>query len=329
MALSTQKNRTLKIIRIARKVIDQEKKSIEDLKNLIDEKFVKVIDILCSLNDKKVILTGIGKSGIIAKKISSTLMSIGVNSFYIHPIEALHGDIGIISEGDVVIALSSSGSTLETNKFVSIAKKRGVKVIGITNNSKSKLSHLSDIVLNIGVKREACPYNLIPTSSTTAMIALGDAIAISVLSVKGYKRDEFTKNHPGGNIGKLFYIKVKEIMRRGKDNPVIYKEKTVKEAIDIMTLTSVGAVSVIDKNGKLIGYFTDGDLRRKIAFIKLDDKIERYMTKNPLFIDENELAIKAAKIINDKKVDNLPVVDERKRVVGIIDERDLIREGII
>jgi arabinose-5-phosphate isomerase len=329
MALSTQKNRTLKIIRIARKVIDQEKKSIEGLRNLIDEKFVKVIDILSSLNDKKVILTGIGKSGIIAKKISSTLMSIGVNSFYIHPIEALHGDIGIISEGDVVIALSSSGSTLETNKFVSIVKKRGVKVIGITNNPNSKLSHLSDIVLNIGVRREACPYNLIPTSSTTAMIALGDAIAISVLSVKGYKRDEFTKNHPGGNIGKLFYIKVKEIMRKGKDNPVIYKEKTVKEAIDIMTLTSLGAVSVINKNGKLIGYFTDGDLRRKIAFIKLNDKIERYMTKNPLCIDENELAIKAAKIINDKKVDNLPVVDEKKRVVGIIDERDLIKEGII
>jgi arabinose-5-phosphate isomerase len=327
MAISSQKNKALKIIKIAKKVIDDEKKTINDLKKTIDNNFVKAIDIL--LSQKKIILTGLGKSGIIAKKISSTLASIGIESVYIHPVEAMHGDMGIISKGDVIIALSNSGNTNETNKFILLAKKRNARIIGITSNSNSKLSQISDITLNIKVTKEACPYNLIPTSSTTAMLVLGDAIAITILSLKGYQREDFAKNHPGGNIGRLLYVKVSEIMRKGKLCPKVFKDQTVRDAIDIMTSTSLGATTIIDKKGKLIGYFTDGDLRRKFENIKLDEKIEKYMTPKPLSIHQDELAINAAKIINEKKVDNLPVVNKDGKVVGIIDEKDLIREGII
>jgi len=327
MAISSQKNRALNIIKIAKKVIDDEKKTINDLKKTIDNNFVKAIDIL--LSQKKIILTGLGKSGIIAKKISSTLASIGIESVYIHPVEAMHGDMGIISKGDVIIALSNSGNTNETNKFILLAKKRNARIIGITSNSNSKLLQISDITLNIKVRKEACPYNLIPTSSTTAMLVLGDAIAITILSLKGYQREDFAKNHPGGNIGRLLYVKVSEIMRKGKLCPKVFKDQSVRDAIDIMTSTSLGATTIIDKKGKLIGYFTDGDLRRKFENIRLDEKIEKYMTPKPLSINQDELAINAAKIINEKKIDNLPVVNKDGKVVGIIDEKDLIREGII
>ena len=328
MAISSQKNRTLKIINIAKKVIEEEKKAINNLKGSIDKNFLKAIDMLAS-NNKRIILTGIGKSGIIAKKISATLSSIGINSLYIHPVEAMHGDMGIISKNDVIIALSNSGNTNEINKFLLLAKKREAKIIGITGNANSKLSVISDIVLNIKFKKEACPYNIIPTSSTTAMLVLGDAIAITLLNLKGYQKDDFAKNHPGGNIGRLLYIKVSEIMRTGKLCPKIFKNQTVKQAIKVMTSTSLGAVAIINKDGKLVGYFTDGDLRRKFEIIKISDKIEKYMTQNPVAVHKDDLAIKAARIINLKNIDNIPVIDDKKRVVGIVDERDLIREGII
>ncbi len=329
MALSKKTNRPINTINLAKKVVTKEIEAIISLKRFtINKVFEDVINILLKTRGK-IILTGVGKSGIIAQKISSTLISLSFKSIFIHPVEALHGDMGLVEPGDIIIALSNSGESYEINKFISIVKKRKIKIISITANPLSKLAKLSDYVLNLKLKNEACPNNIIPTSSTTTMLVLGDAIAITLMQAKGYKKEDFVVNHPGGNIGKLLYLKVSEIMRTGKDLPLVKRNTTVKEVIKKMTQTRLGAVIVVDKNNKLVGYFTDGDLRRKFELISINDPIYKYMTENPVSINLNEKAIDAAKILDIKKIDNIPVVDNKRRVVGIVDERDLIREGFL
>lgn len=331
MALSQKTDRTLRkinVIDLARKVIDIEIKALGSLKNGIDLSFKKAIDLILHSNGK-IILTGVGKSGIVAQKISSTLTSTRTPSIFIHPTEALHGDMGNVNEGDVVIALSNSGESIEVNKFVSICKKRNAKVISVLNAKSSKLASISDVSIILHTPREADESNLIPTSSAISMMAVGDAISICLMKLKGYSSNDFVRNHPSGNIGRLLYLKVYEIMRKGKENPVIKLNATIKDALRVMTETSLGAVSVIDSKNRLCGYFTDGDIRRKFSRIKIDDKISKHMTKKPLSIRYDRMAIEAAEILESRKIDNLPVVDEKNRVCGIIDERDLIREGII
>jgi len=327
MAISAQTDR--RVIKIAREVIETE---IESLKNLklkgINSSFVRLINLIIS-SKGKIVLSGVGKSGIIAQKISSTLTSTKTPSIFIHPTEAMHGDIGIISSEDILILLSNSGETIEVNKFASICSKRNVKIVSITNNPKSKLASISDISIIINYKKEACPYNIVPTSSAISMLALGDAMAITLMKAKKITQKDFAINHPGGNIGKLFYLKVREIMRSGERNPVININSKVKDAISEMTRASLGAVSIVDNDYKLRGYLSDGDLRRNFSKISISDSISIHMTKNPIRINENEMAIEAARIIETRKIDNIPVVDKNNRVVGIIDERDLLREGII
>lgn len=334
MALSSQNTRTInkmnekKIISYGKEVIQSEIESLQRLlKKSIDKNFVKLVELILNSNGK-VVMSGVGKSGIIAQKISSTLISTGTPSIFIHPVEAMHGDLGMIFSSDILILLSNSGNTVETNRLASIAKKKKAMVVAITNNEKSKIKSFSDLIINTQTLKEASPDNIVPTSSTTAMIAFGDALAITLMRIRGYNSDDFAKNHPGGNLGRLLYLKVGDIMRIGMDNPVIKINSSIAEAIRVMSITSLGAVSVVDLKNRLVGFFTDGDIRRKFGSIAPSDMIEKHMTKNPVSIRNSDMAIKAAEIMQRMKIDNLPVVDDRGRVVGIVDERDLIKEGM-
>ncbi|MCX7641417.1 MAG: KpsF/GutQ family sugar-phosphate isomerase [Elusimicrobiales bacterium] len=327
MVKSQKTNRKL-IIKTAKDVVKIEMYALNALiKKGFDNNFIELIDSILKTRGK-VILSGVGKSGIIARKISATFVSTGTYSVFIHPVEALHGDIGLISENDIAILLSNSGDSPEIVKFAKFLRKKGIKVFSITNKAQSKLAFLSSYTITLHTPREACPHNLIPTSSTTAMLVLGDAIAITLMKIKKYSKKDFAMVHPGGNIGKLIYLRVSDIMRKGKDNPIVKETATVRDAIKVMTKTSLGAVSIVNSKGKLKGFFTDGDIRRNISSIKLTDKIVVHMSKNPISIKYNLPVIEATKIFEEKKIDNIPVVDDEMVVVGIIDERDLIREGI-
>ncbi|MCK4648429.1 KpsF/GutQ family sugar-phosphate isomerase, partial [bacterium] len=267
----------------------------------------------------------------IGRKITSTLSSTGTSAFFIHPVEGMHGDMGMIMKEDIVLALSYSGETEEMKKILPLIKRLGVRLITFTGNPDSFLAKESDAVLNVKVKREACPFNLAPTASTTAMLALGDALAIALLDKKGFKAADFARLHPAGVIGKKLLLRVEDVMRKGEENPLIDEDKRVKEALFVMTATRLGAVSVVDKKGKLIGFFTDGDLRRHLQKDKnlLEKKISLVMTKKPTTITKRRLATEAVRILQEKKFDNIPVVDEGNRPIGIVDERDLLKEGIV
>ncbi|MBR3898955.1 MAG: KpsF/GutQ family sugar-phosphate isomerase [Elusimicrobiaceae bacterium] len=244
-----------------------------------------------------------------------------------HPVEALHGDLGMITNGDVILALSYSGQTEEINKILPSLARRKLTIISMTGNEKSKLALMSDIHVKIYIDKEACPYNLAPTASTTATLAVGDALAVCLMKVKHFEKTDFAMFHPGGSLGKLLTQHVKDLMRQGKNNPVVTQKAIVKDALLVMTKTNAaGATSVIDKNGKLLGYFTDGDLRRELQKGEdvLNKNITEVMTKNPHFILDTAPAIEAAKMIHTTHVDNIPVLNKAGKVVGIIDEKDLI-----
>ncbi|HAH32458.1 MAG TPA: KpsF/GutQ family sugar-phosphate isomerase [Elusimicrobia bacterium] len=319
------------ILRTAREVIRKEAKAVGGLSNALGRDFCAAVKILAASRGKAV-LVGIGKSGLIARKIAATLSSTGTQSVYLHPVESLHGDLGMISEGDTIIALSYSGETEETTKLMALLSKQGLKVISITNNPASRLALASDITLDLGVKEEACPMNIVPTSSTTAMLALGDAIAVVLMRLKGFTSDKFARLHPGGNLGKLLNIRVADLMRKGRLNPVVKETSPLKAALKIMTATAAGAASVTDARGRLRGFFTDGDLRRHLqtGSFDLNIPLSAVMTRNPLKVYPETMAMDAARIISERKVDNLPVIDKKTgRPVGILDEKDLLREGLL
>lgn len=312
--------------RLARQVIDIENEALTLSHKSLDEQFVKAVEVIANCKGRVVVL-GIGKSGIIGRKISATLASTGTPSFFVHPVEALHGDLGMIMPGDVILAISFSGQTEELTKILPSLERRKLTVISMTGHRASKLALLSDIHLTIHINREACPYNLAPTASTTATLAVGDALAICLMKLKHFEKRDFAQFHPGGSLGKLLTQQVKDLMRKGKNNPTVKQTATVKDALFVMTQTgAVGACSVVDKEGKLVGYFTDGDLRRilQTGTDVLNKNITEVMTKNPYHLSDTLPAIEAAKMIHQTRVDNLPVLDKTGKVVGIIDEKDLI-----
>jgi len=314
----------------AKKVLKIEARAIKNLISTIDRNFEKAVEIAASCKGRIVVM-GMGKSGLVGKKIAATLASTGTPAFFLHPAEGILGDVGMMTEGDLVLALSHSGETEEIEKLLPVIRRMNLKLIAITGKPKSKLAKKSDLVINVKVEKEACPYNLVPTASTTAMLAMGDALAISLLKRKKFKKEDFARLHPGGILGKRLLLKVKDIMRKGKDNPVIHQEKTVREALLVMTKTRLGATSVVDGSGKLVGFFTDGDLRRRLQKDEkiLNKKIHTVMTKNPKTITHDILAIEAAKMMQEKKFDNIPVIDGKNYPIGIVDERDLLSEGIL
>jgi len=318
------------ILKTARGVIALESRAVAGLSAALDASFLKAVKLLTACSGK-VVLLGVGKSGLIARKIAATLASTGTRSVYLHPVESLHGDLGMIAADDVALALSYSGETEETAKLLPILKRQGLPVISITNNSDSRLARGSDVVLRLRVKREACPFDIVPTSSTTAMLALGDALAVTLMSLNGFDKNRFARLHPGGNLGKLLNLKVSDLMHKGSANPVVKETASVAAALKIMTDTRAGAVSVTGKGGRLSGYFTDGDLRRRLqaGLTDLSTPVAAVMTRKPTTVHPETMAMDAARIISEKKIDNLPVTDSRTgRPVGIIDERDLLKEGL-
>ena len=326
------------IIKAAKAVVEAESRAVRGLVKTLDAGFVKAVRLIAA-RPGKVVLLGVGKSGLIARKIAATLASTGTRSIYLHPVESLHGDLGMIAADDVAIALSYSGETEETAKLVPILKKQGLPVIAMTNNPSSRLARYSDIVLRLYVRCEACPHGIVPTSSTTAMLALGDALAVSLMSLNGFDKKRFARLHPGGNLGKLLNIRVSDLMHKGRENPVVKEEDTLGRALEVMTRTKAGAVSVTGRAGKLTGYFTDGDLRRCLqkgrvaaspGATALSARISALMTRAPLTVHPETMAMEAARLISEKHIDNLPVTDAATgRPVGIIDERDLLKEGLI
>lgn len=317
------------ILKIAKKVVKTEAKEILAQSNNLDENFCLAVKMLAELKGKVVVL-GIGKSGLIGRKIAATFSSLGIPSVFLHPVELLHGDLGLIRQEDIVLILSYSGETEEIKKVLPIIRSFGIKIIALTGKKNSKVASSSDVVINTKITKEACPYNIVPTSSTTAMLVIGDALGITVARVKGFKKEDFAKFHPSGSLGKQLTLKVKDVMRKGKLIPKVSPDTKLREALFVMTSCKLGATCVVDENDKIIGYFTDGDLRR--LFQKgenvLDKKICEIMTKNPKVIRYDELVVVAKELLKKYNCDNLPVVNEEGKIVGIIDERDILQEGI-
>lgn len=312
----------------ARQVLNIEARAISRLK--LDKNFTTAVSMALRCNGR-VVVTGMGKAGIIGQKLSATLSSTGTPSLFLHSAEAIHGDLGRVTKDDVVIILSNSGETEEIRKLLPILKKIGCKVIGITGNTKSALAKYSDAVLNVNVEKEACPLGLAPTASTTAMLAMSDALAVCLLEQKGFKEKDFAFFHPGGALGRRLLLKAEDIMRTGRDNPIVHEDLKVSKVLLKITQARAGSATVVDGRGRLKGIFTDGDLRRHLeADADLPRrKIKEVMTKNPTVIRKDMLAAEAMRILREKKIDEVPVVDKNRRPVGLLDVQDLLKAGVV
>ena len=317
------------LLQRAREILQIESRAILDLRRFLDSRFERAVQMLLDCSGRVAVL-GVGKSGLIGRKLSATLSSTGTPSFFLHPAESIHGDLGMLTEEDIALVLSYSGESEEIRKIVPLLKHRGIPIIALTGHPHSRLGRMARVVLPAAVRKEACPYNLTPTASTAAMLALGDALAIVTMERRGFKKEDFARLHPGGTLGKRLLLKVEDLMRKGRENPVARENQTVREALKIMTQTRLGAASVVDRSGRLVGFFTDGDLRRKLARDPkiLSRRLREVMTRNPIAIAPHQLAEDAAKLLKRHQIDNLPVVDPAHRPRGILDERDLLAEGL-
>lgn len=314
----------------AKEVLKIEAQAINRLSARLDADFLKAVDYLCRCRGR-VVVTGMGKAGIIGQKISATLSSLGTPSLWLHSAEAIHGDLGRVKKEDVVILLSNSGETEEVKRLLPLLKKIGAKIIALTGNPKSTLAKHSDVALDVAVKKEGCPLGLAPMASTTAMLAMGDCLAACLIDRKGFKKEDFAFLHPGGNLGKRLLLKVEDIMRKGTANPIVNEDKKIKDVLLAITKARAGSATVVNKKGKLVGIFTDGDLRRHLEEdVNLTiKKVKEVMTKNPVTILKDRLAVEALRILEDRKIDEIPVVDSRKKPVGLLDVQDCLRAGLV
>ena len=312
----------------AKEILALERAGIEEVEKNLDENFLQALDLILSLRGR-VAVTGVGKSGIIGRKISATLSSLGTPSFFLHPVEALHGDLGTLTKEDLLIAISYSGNTLEVCELVEIVKRRGIKVIAMTGNPESPLAKLADVALNTKVPREACPFNLAPTTSTTATLALGDALAVCLFELRGLSSEDFRRNHPGGALGERLKVKVKEIMLTGEAIPKVLTGTPLNEAVYILDKKRLGGVIVVDRGDHVLGIFTDGDLRRLITKTKHlpEVTIDEVMTKKPKLIEENRLAAEALELMERHLITLLPVINEDEKLVGVLHLHDILGKG--
>ena len=311
-------------IKTGRQVIDIEIKALNLLKNYISKDFVKVVNLLLK-NKGKIIVSGIGKSGHIASKIASTLSSVGSPSFYIHPSEANHGDLGMLENKDVVILISNSGETSELINLILYCKKLGVPIISITSEPNSTLSRESNLNLLIPKNIEACPLELAPTSSTTCTLALGDALAVTLLKKKKFTESDFRELHPGGKLGQML-SEVKDVMKMNLNIPLIVESKKMSYAILEMTSKGEGCVGVVSKKNELIGIITDGDIRRNMNPELLDKNVKEIMTKKPKTLSPNTLISKALKIMNEESITNI-FITKQKKPIGIIHMHDILKNN--
>ena len=317
----------------ARQVRRMEAEAVLEQVERIDEHFKAAVEMIMACPGRTVI-TGMGKSGIIGRKMAATLASTGTPSFYLHPAEGIHGDLGMVTEGDVVIALSNSGETGEVLHILPSLRRIGAKLIAMVGNPNSTLAKNSDIVLNVGVTREACPLGLAPTSSTTAALAYGDALALALLSKRKFTASQFAVFHPGGSLGRKLLLTVEDIMHSGTENPLVKADISVQDALFVITDKGLGAVSVVDDDNKMLGVLTDGDIRRGLSkgvdFLKRP--VTELMTASPKTITKEKLAAQALHIMESnrpKPITVLPVVDAENHVIGLLHMTDLVRQGVV
>jgi arabinose-5-phosphate isomerase len=311
----------------ARDVFNIELAALKSVQRLLDNSFDRAVEIVMeSLARRgKVVIVGIGKSGNVGSKIAATLTSTGSTAVVLNSVDALHGDVGIVNDGDVILALSYSGESDELLNLLPALKRFSVKIITMTGSLKSSLARHSDVVLNIRVPREACPFNLAPTSSTTATLVMGDALAMAVLEARGFTQKDFAKHHPSGAIGRAMLMRVGDIMRAGERNAVAAESLNVKEALLVMTKAKSGSLAVVNARGKLVGVFTDGDFRRHMSTDEnlLSRPLKSVMTPNPICIRDSALAMEALKVFNERNIDDLIVVDAKRNPIGLVDSQDL------
>jgi arabinose-5-phosphate isomerase len=315
---------------IARQVLTTEADAVAGLIEKLNNGFEKAIEVL-SESRGKVVVTGMGKSGLVGKKIAATLASTGTPAFFMHPAEACHGDLGMVSSDDVVIALSNSGETEELIGLLPFLKRFNVRIIALTGNAGSTLSKAADINLDVSVQKEACTLGIVPTASTTAAIAMGDAIAVALLIKRGFKEEDFASFHPRGSLGKKLLIKVRDLMHTGKDLPVTDPRSSMMDAVMEISSKRLGVTIITDKDGHILGIITDGDVRRgmeKWGKSFFDMTAEEAMTSNPRTIPGDELAAKALSIMEELSITSLVVPDESGRAAGIIHLHDILKQGI-
>lgn len=317
------------ILQKAKEVIRIEAQAVQALARRVDQSFVRAVELILKCQGR-VIVTGMGKTGIVGRKLASTLSSTGTPSIFMHSAEAVHGDLGQVTRDDVLIIISNSGETEETTRLLPLVKKIGAKTIALTGKIKSTLGRHANVVLDVGVRQEGCPLGLAPMASTTATLVMGDALAACLIVRRGFKKEDFAFYHPAGALGRRLLLKVEDIMRRGHHFPVVAAQRSVKEVLFSITKHRCGCACVVDQKGKLLGIFTDGDLRRHLEEdpLLLKRRVKAVMTKNPTIIQQNKLAVEAFALLKERKIDELPVVDEKGRAVGLLDIQDLLRAGL-
>lgn len=315
-------------IEAAKEVLRIEEQGLAAVRERIGDEFVRAVEAVLSCTGRLVI-TGIGKSGIIGQKISATLNSTGTPSFFLHPVEAMHGDLGMVMAGDVILAISYSGETAELNGLLISLKERGNRIIAMTGWCTSSLARAADIVLDIKVPKEACPLGLAPTASTTATLAMGDALSVVLLNRKKFQPEDFRLNHPGGSLGQRLKVKVTEVMIAGEDIPVVFPGDSATDAIRVLNEKNNGAVLVVDQENKILGIVTDGDVRRAVANLKGFSVLTaaQLMTKNPICIDGDRLAADALSIMQKYEITALPITDGGDQLMGLLHLHNLLGKG--
>ena len=317
-------------IGVGRRVLDIEARAVDCLKDSLDDSFSAACDLMLAARGR-VIVTGMGKSGHVGSKLAATLASTGTPSFFVHPGEASHGDLGMITPDDVVLALSNSGETAEVLAILPVIKRKGTALIGMTGRPQSALAQLSDVHLTVAVSEEACPHNLAPTSSTTAALAMGDALAIALLEARGFTPEDFAMSHPGGSLGRRLLLKVDDIMHAGEQLPVVASGTSLSEALLEMTRKGLGMTAITRDDGTLAGIFTDGDLRRMLDR-DIDIRkatIDEVMVAQPITIEPGHLAAEALQIMESRKINGLMVCDMDHKPLGAFNMQDLLRAGVV
>jgi arabinose-5-phosphate isomerase len=317
-------------LKAAKELVKIEAQAVMALSRRIDKNFETAIDLIMKCKSR-VIVAGMGKTGIIGRKIAATLSSTGTPALYMHSAEAAHGDLGQVTKEDVIILISYSGETDETKRLIPLIKKIGAKMIAMTGEKKSSLARFCDVLLDVSVPKEGCPLGVAPMASTTATLVMGDAIAAELIVRKGFCREDFAFYHPGGSLGRRLLLKVDEIMRTGNNYARVKENATVKDVLFAITRARCGSACIVNGKGSFVGLFTDGDLRRKIEDDPelLKRRIKDVMTRKPTTIAGDKLAAEAFQIMKDKKFDELPVVDKKGKLTGLLDVQDLLKAGLV
>lgn len=320
----------MNIIETIKNEMKCESEAINKASESINETIIKAIEFIVTCKGK-LVTTGMGKSGLIARKISATFASTGTTSIYLHPAEGIHGDLGMLQKDDVVLALSNSGNTQELTSIIPYIKFNKIPLIAITGKIDSVLAKNADVVIDSSVEKDVEPFGLVPTASTTVQLAIGDALAVAVLKKKDFKVTDFALFHPGGTIGKKLLLKISDLMHSGKANPIVNENEIMQNVIMEMTTKGLGCTNVVSNEGKLIGIVTDGDLRRflSMGYTDLGINVKKAMTKSPKRMKADVLAVEALNLMEEFKITMLPVVDDDDKPVGILHMHDLIKSGVV